>query len=129
MNRTLTAAHSQVRFNRPAFTTHESAVASASALNDEVETTKQVSTVRFRGAGLEADAAPVSHSPVFTPRREHVRMHRETMVALSGGIMAALLIICSFWLMITYSKSGAAAPGNQREQRLFDQDPKTKMPR
>jgi hypothetical protein len=124
MNRTITATHPQVRLNQPAFTRQQSVVVDVPSLSDEFGVTRQVSTVRFRGAGLEADAAPVSYSPVFTPRRERVRMHREMMVALSGGIVAALLIACSFWLVITHSKGGAAASGNPREQRLFEQDPK-----
>jgi hypothetical protein len=104
----------------------------ANSLSDEFRISRQRATAQFRGAGIEKDAALVGFTPVFTPPRRRLRMHTETIVAFFCSIVAALLIACSFWLIITHSHgagSGAAVPAIKSERRLFDRDIETKMSR
>lgn len=132
MNRTITATHSHAGSKHPAFAWPQSVVVDVNSFNDEFGIRRQGATARFRGAGLEGNTAPEGYTPVFTPPRRRLRMRTETIVALFGGIVAALLITWSSWLISTHRKdaaNGAATSGTHREQRLFDEALESKTSR
>lgn len=52
-------------------------------------------------------------------------MHTETIFAFFGAMAAALLIICSVWLIAAHGRgveNSSATPGKQRELRMFEKN-------